>query len=174
MENKEKSKQVSFGNLKKLSRILSGSEINSLVSNISKSKMALDTFCKNLKEHEANLKKAASTPKETKEDTSAPVIAKEPVVESKVVSQQNFEKKPFDSNKKPENRFANNNANNGNMKFNKVGQKDFRGKNDRPQNNKDGKPAEKKTFVPRDNNGYKPRVPKVEVETIVAKNERKG
>ena len=58
LENKDKNKQnsVSFGNLKKLSGIISGTEINTLVSNISKSKMALDTFCKNLKEYESNLK----------------------------------------------------------------------------------------------------------------------
>ena len=62
LENKEKNKQnsVSFENLKKLSSIISGTEMGTLVANISKSKKALDTFCKNLKEHEINLKKKQS------------------------------------------------------------------------------------------------------------------
>jgi hypothetical protein len=47
LDNKEKNKQnaVSFENLKKLSGLISGSELSSLANYISKSKMALDTFC---------------------------------------------------------------------------------------------------------------------------------
>ena len=63
LENKDKNNKnaVSFENLKKLSGLISGSELSSLASYISKSKTALDTFCKKLKEHESNLKKAEAT-----------------------------------------------------------------------------------------------------------------
>ena len=76
LENKDKNKQnaVSFENLKKLSGLISGSELSSLASYISKSKTALDTFCKKLKEHEVALKKAEANK----------VIVVEPKVEPKM------------------------------------------------------------------------------------------
>ena len=106
MENKEKDKQnsVSFGNLKKLKGIISGTEINGLVSNISKSKLALDTFCKNLKDHENNLKKSVKKAEEQKE-TTAKI---EPKVETTESTPKPLETKTFDKNFKKD----------GNSKFN--------------------------------------------------------
>lgn len=173
MENKEKDKQnsVSFGNLKKLKGIISGTEINGLVSNISKSKLALDTFCKNLKDHENNLKKSVKKAEEQKE-TTAKI---EPKVETTESTPKPLETKTFDKNFKKDgnSKFNNQNGNNQNIKFNKVQPRDFKPRTDgKPAFNKDGKLSSPKPFVPRDNNGYKPRTPKVDVvETIVAKNE---
>ncbi len=166
MENQEKNKQnsVSFGNLKKLSGIISGSEMTALVSNISKSKMALDTFCKNLKEHENTLKKNAVKASSTQTQPASETID---VVKT---PQASVEPKPqFEKTSKPNKAFEKPNTQN--IKFNKVNQKEFKPRDGKPQVCKDGKPFEKKAFVPRDNNGYKPRAPKIEVETIVAKND---
>ncbi len=185
MENKENNKNtVSFANLKKLSGIIGGSELSSLVSNISKSKMALDTFCKNLKEHENKLKKSKVADKETKptQTEQKTITAETPVNEvAKEVKQDlpaRNDKKPFEKNfDKAKDRFNNNSNNatnntNGNIKFNKVPQKDFRQNRDgKPAFNKDGKSFEKKPFVPRDNNGYKPKAPKIEVVDTIIKNE---
>ena len=51
LENKEKNKQnsVSFENLKKLSSIISGTEMGTLVANISKSKKGFGYFLQELK-----------------------------------------------------------------------------------------------------------------------------
>ncbi|MDY5676936.1 MAG: translation initiation factor IF-2 [Eubacteriales bacterium] len=166
MENQEKNKQnsVSFGNLKKLSGIISGSEITALVSNISKSKMALDTFCKNLKEYENTLKKNAvkvsSAQTQSTSETADVVKTPQTSVEQKL---------QFEKTSKPSKAFENPNTQN--IKFNKVNQKEFKPRDGKPQVGKDGKPFEKKAFVPRDNNGYRPRAPKIEVEPIVAKND---
>ena len=163
--NQEKNKQnsVSFGNLKKLSGIISGTEINTLVSNISKSKMALDTFCKNLKEYESNLKNKSKVVEPKVEKVSEPTDTIQPKV---IETKHAFDKKP---NQNQNNSFDKQNTNG--MKFNKVPSKEFKPRDQKPQFSKDGKPMDKKNFVPRDNNGYKPRVPKIEVEQIVAKNE---
>ena len=107
MENKEKNKQnsVSFDNLKKLSGLISGSELTSLANYISKSKTALDAFCKKLKEHEIALKKA--------EETKVKVVEKvveEPVKQEEPVQNVNFkpvEKKSFERNGNREPRFNN-------------------------------------------------------------------
>ena len=62
-----------------------------------------------------------------------------------------------------------------NTQFNKFS-KDGRNKNnptfDRDRNNKDNKSFEKKPFVPRDNNGYKPQPVKPEIVEVVTKPER--
>ena len=164
-----KQKSVSFENLKKLNAIWSGNEINSIVSRISKSRSALDSFCKNLKNHEANLKKQASIPAVEKATTQTKVVEKtnivtEEKVDAKVaIVNEKSQKKSFEQ--KPRE----------NIVFNKVPQRDANrfNRNDRPIS-KDGKSFEKKPFVPRDNNGFKPRPnskPEI-VETIVTKPER--
>ena len=96
MENKEKNKQnaVSFENLKKLSVLISGSELNSLASYISKSKTALDTFCKKLKEHESNLKKASASKTKVEEVKAIDVVEKEP---EQKINFKSVEKKPFEN-----------------------------------------------------------------------------
>lgn len=166
MENQEKNKQnsVSFGNLKKLSGIISGTEINSLVSNISKSKMALDTFCKNLKEHENLLKKNAVNNAVTPTQTKSEITSETKNTQATTESKSQIEKTPR-PNKTLEK------SSNQNVKFSKVNQKEFKPRDGKPQVEKDGKTFDKKVFVPRDNNGYKPRVPKIEMEAIVTKND---
>lgn len=58
MENKNTNQNSnSFENLKKLTSIINGSEINELAINIKKSKSALDTYCKALKEKSAKFEK---------------------------------------------------------------------------------------------------------------------
>ena len=161
MDNKEKNKQnaVSFENLKKLSGLISGSELSSLANYISKSKMALDTFCKKLKEHEINLKKA--------ESTKAQVVKEEKVVEeSQPITFKPVEKKPFDRNNR-ENR-----PNRDQENTNRNQNRDARPNNKEKPFNKDNKTFEKKPFVPRDNNGYKPKTAKVEIVETVAKTDR--
>ena len=161
MDNKEKNKQnaVSFENLKKLSGLISGSELSSLANYISKSKMALDTFCKKLKEHEINLKKA--------ESSKAQVVKEEKAVEeTQPITFKPVEKKPFDRNNRDNRstRDQDNVSNNQN--------RDARPNNREKPFNKDNKTFEKKPFVPRDNNGYKPKTAKVEIVETVAKTDR--
>jgi len=166
LENKEKNKQnsISFDNLKKLSGLISGTELTSLASYISKSKTALDTFCKKLKEHEIALKKAEET-KSKVEETVVTTPVQEPVQN---VSFKPVEKKQFERNTSREPRFNKDQENN-----KKSQNGDVRQNREKSFNNKDGKTFEKKPFVPRDNNGYKPKTPKVEiVETVVNKPDR--
>jgi len=157
LENKEKNKQnaVSFENLKKLSGLISGSELSSLANYISKSKIALDSFCKKLKEHENNLKKTKVEVVKTVEQKEE-ILVKE---DFKPVEKKTFER---NSNREPRFNKENNSFNKNQSRDGKQGNKPF---------NKDGKTFEKKPFVPRDNNGYKPA--KVEiVETVANKPER--
>ena len=172
MEKQEnKQKPVTFENLKKLNAIWGGNELNTIVASIAKSRNALDTFCKNLKNHEASLKKqsvvVAPEPKKVEEVVATPVAA--PVVaQEKPVSQD--KQKSFDRENKRD-------FNKKDITFNKVPQRDGKfNKGDRPQQpRREGQPfADKKNnFVPRDNNGFKPKPSKPEiVETIVTKPER--
>jgi len=163
-ENKQKA--VTFENLKKLNAIWGGNELNTIVANIAKSRNALDTFCKNLKSYEATLKKQST-------EVVAPIVEiKETEPEQpevKVVEKEVQKDKPrnLDADKKKD--FVKGK----NLNFNKVPQKDGKFvKNERPQ--REGFNNDKKgTFVPRDNNGFKPRTSKPEiVETIVTKPER--
>ena len=172
MENKEKNKQnsVSFENLKKLSSIISGTEMGTLVANISKSKKALDTFCKNLKEHEINLKKKQSAEVQKAKAESVQLEQEEPEkVEVEVKPSAPIANKTQNNTASKDKNFVNTS----NLKFNKVPQKDFKQNRDNKANpNNQGKTFEKKTFVPRDNNGYKPKAPRVEVvDTMISKNE---
>ena len=166
MENKEKNKQnaVSFENLKKLSGLISGSELSALANYISKSKMALDTFCKKLKEHESKLKKNESVKPAIQESKSTP----KPVTEE--TPKMNFkavEKKTFDRNTNRDSKF-----NKDQNSQNKFSNRENRPSQDKPFN-KDNKTFEKKPFVPRDNNGYKPKpTAKVEIEPVQAKTEK--
>jgi len=171
----ENKKAVSFENLKKLNAILGGNELSQIVANIAKSRAALDVFCKNLKNHENSLKKQTVVNVEPKKESVEEKVA----VRSEAPSQaaprpsSNTDKLNRNDNKTSE------------IKFSKVPQKDARPpRNDRQSyqgrdkdNSKDerNKPAfDKKTnFVPRDNNGFKPKVVKHEVaDTIVNKPER--
>jgi len=164
-ENKQKA--VSFENLKKLNAIWGGNELNTIVASIAKSRTALDTFCKNLKSHENNLKKQASTiapveKKQKEEIVSSPVSVREKVI-------SNDKPKTFDRDNKKE--FGKGKE----ITFNKVPQKDGKFNNgDRPVRKDNAVGNDKKTnFVPRDNNGFKPKASKPEiVETIVSKPER--
>ena len=164
MENQEnKQKSVSFDNLKKLSAILSGSEINSIASGISKSKNALDSFCKRLKERENNLKTQAILAQSKPEPVVVTVQKKEVPTET-IPSKPKAEK--VDMVKKGPN-------NSGKVSFNKVNNKDFKPRGDKENKpfNRDNKgdnnkTFEKKAFVPRDNNGYKPK-PSFNKEPIV-------
>ena len=181
MERQETNKKASnFENLITLKNIWRGNELNTIVANIAKSKNMIENFCKNLKNHEQNLKQKAQTVVKAVEQpkTVEKVEVKvEPKVVEKVATPEkasrpvNTEfKKDFSRNKE-------------NTQFNKVQQKDGaprfnRDRNDgngRPMQNRDGKPFEKKgNFVPRDNNGFKPKQsskPEI-VETIVTKPER--
>ena len=193
MENKETKQQNSsnFENLRNLRSILGGSELNSIVSSISKSKNALDAFCKALKVQEQYLIKEASKPKAAPapkvvepEPVIATVVEKEPVKEVKEnapVAEKTFVKvntisrgnQPFNRNDKNPNPRAEGN------RFNRDGRPDNRTegrppRDGKPPMNRDGKPFEKKPFVPRDNNGFKPKMaPKPEIlEPIAVKQER--
>ena len=177
MEKQETNKKTSnFENLITLNNILKSNELTTIVANISKSKNMLNNFCKNIKNHEQELKKAAQNvkPVEIIQVESVEKKQSAPAVE-KVVNTDRV--KNFDSDKKKD--FSKSKEN---IVFNKVQQKDGqrfnRDRNDnngRPVQNKDGKPFEKKgNFVPRDNNGFKPKQssrPEI-VETIVTKPER--
>ena len=82
MGNQEKNKAVSFENLRKLGAILSSAELSGLVTGISKSRNALDVFCKKLKEHEIQLKKQCE--KVVKEVKVEVVQQVEPTVSSPI------------------------------------------------------------------------------------------
>ncbi|MBE5757387.1 MAG: translation initiation factor IF-2 [Clostridiales bacterium] len=152
MGNQEKNKNaVSVENLRMVGAILSGNELSAIVQGIAKSRNALDVFCKKLKEYEQKLK-------------TAKVVESKPVV---------AEVKP-----KPVENVQTANTTNKEVQFNKVS-KDNKPKDskafskDRPQQqNKDGKTFEKKPFVPRDNNGYKPKPTKPEIIDVVTKPDR--
>ena len=177
MENKENNKQksVSFENLKKLSGIISGKELSTMVSNISKSKMSLDTFCKNLKEYEDKLKKA-----------NISIQTNNDIKEANVTStniKKDIEKQPttFSTNKSNELKsfdkgFRKDKTNFDNSKFSKFNQKDNKFNKDQKQqsnNFNQNKSFDKKPFVPRDNNGYKPKLNKTDiVEPLIAKTEK--
>jgi len=162
LENKEnvKKSSTSFENLKKISAILSGNELSTLVGKITKSRQALDAFCKSVKEKEASLKNKPVT-----KDTFEKVKAETPVEQPKVsnIKTINKERKPFDNN---QNKNSNGNFSKGQLRDNKFN-------NGKPFN-KENKPMEKKSFVPRDNNGFKPTRPaKPEIaDTIVNKPDR--
>jgi len=150
LENQEiKQKSVSFDNLKKLSLILSGSELNTMIASISKSKNALDVFCKKLKEFEASL------------------INKKKEIANKEVAKPEKEANTFvktNNVAKPEAKSAN---------FNKVAKDVNKFNKEKPMAPRDNKLTDKKTFVPRDNNGYKPKLSKPEIiEPIATKPER--
>ncbi|MGN0961896.1 MAG: translation initiation factor IF-2 [Christensenellales bacterium] len=170
MENQEinKQKAVSFENLKKLNAIWGSNELSSIITRIGKSRSALDTFCKNLKNHEANLKKQTvpSNANETKkiEDIKSDVPEKVTKT-SQPKSTDNSNNRDF--NKKDK------------IAFNKIPSKDkdgnrFNRNNDFKSQNKETKPFDKKTtFVPRDNNGYKPKLVKPDIPSpIITKPER--
>ena len=118
MEKQEKSKQngISFENLKKLSGIISGSELTTIVSNIQKSKVALETFCRNIKEHEAKLKKGEVKAKVSEQ----PKVAE--TVETKVEKPVNTDTSALNSEKKSF--VIENKTNKENISFNKVQNKD--------------------------------------------------
>lgn len=77
MENKNTQTNksvVSFERLKKLSAVLNGNELGSLVSAIGKAKKTLDFFCKSLKEKEVEFK---NKPKETASEVKSEVKVEE-------------------------------------------------------------------------------------------------
>ena len=175
MERQETNKKASnFENLITLKNIWRGNELNTIVASISKSKTMLENLCKNLKKHEQNLKsKPAATvttekPVQTVEVKPATqTTEKTPVERTRNVD--GAQKKELSKGKE-------------NITFNKVPARDgnrFNRDRDngsqRPNQNREGKPFEKKNnFVPRDNNGFKPKQtskPEI-VETIVTKPER--
>lgn len=187
MENKETNKQSSanFENLRKLSTILSGAELNAMVSSISKSKVALETFCKAIKSHEQNLIKNAELEKkaEKQKAEALKVAPPEPKMEEifekekPQVQEKTFVKvnnaprsnQPF--NKTPRER--ENTRTEGN-RFNRDGRPDNRpNKDGKPFTPRDNKTMEKKPFVPRDGNGMKPKVIKADIpDTLSIKQER--
>ena len=158
MGNQEKNKAVSFENLRMLGSILSGNELSGIVSGIAKSRNALDVFCKKLKEHEVQLKKQKVVEK-----------APEEILSNKTVKQE-------EPSVKTQNKTDNVKPINKNIQFNKVSKDNksrdnFTDRGERP-NNRENKTFEKKPFVPRDNNGYKPKPTKPEVIDVVSKPER--
>ena len=190
MENQEKNNQktVSFDNLKKLKGILDGNELNTFVARISKSRTALKTFCDNLKIHESELRKQAE--RDAVAQSRVQEINKPEVVEDDVVHtveesvKPNIENSRVSSNERSAKDYKAkdivfNKVNNRDNRTNRDN-KDFRNNDRAPRNdgrsfNKDGKPFEKKSFVPRDNNGFKPTIKpsKPEIaDTIVSKPER--
>ena len=183
MEKQENNKQksVSFENLKRLNAILGGNELNTMVSNIAKSRSALSAFCKSLSNHELSLKKKAeldsapTTLDISIENSSVAETNVEPIVVKKNVEVvENPSAKTSKTNKVQQST----SSMNGNASFNKVPQRDGKfNRGERP----DGKNAisgdkhfdKKSNFVPRDNNGYKPKPVKQDiVDTIVTKPER--
>ncbi|MBQ7352063.1 MAG: translation initiation factor IF-2 [Clostridia bacterium] len=181
MKSQENTKQksVSFDNLKKLNAIWGGNELNSIVARISKSRTALETFCKNLKNKEVELKKQAS-----KQVVEEKVVQSKPVVQSvettvktsdsnvSKVAKAESSTQSFD---RPQKKNFDQKPNKDGLVFNKVQSKDRFNKTDNRQKPQDGKPQfEKKAFVPRDNNGFKPKnnsKPEI-AETIITKPER--
>ena len=173
MEKPEVNKQKPiFENLKKLNAIWGGNELNTIVANISKSRNALDTFCKNLKAHENSLKKQQSTVDNTVVTSKAEDKSETKNITLTKVSQpqQNENRqRTFDRNKKDFNKVSDNssfNKTNRNGNFNRV-----EGKTYPPRDDRNGQKPN--NFVPRDNNGYKPKTSKPEIaDTIVTKPER--
>lgn len=170
IQENNKQKGVSFDNLKKLNSIWGSNELATIIARIGKSRNALDTFCKNLKSREATLKKQA-TKTNVEVKSTVPVENTTSNVETKIASSPKGSATARDTAKKD------------NVTFSKVQSRD--GKFARTEKNgefnknfskdKDGKSFEKKPgFVPRDNNGYKPKpVGKPEVApAIITKPER--
>ena len=179
MERQETNKKASnFENLITLKNIWRGNELNTIVANIAKSKNMIENFCKNLKNHEQSLKQKAQTAKVVEKVAAEKVEEK---VETKVVEKSAAPEKTRPANNEFKKDF---NRNKENITFNKVQPKDGAPRfnrdrnndgNGRPMQNRDSKPFEKKgNFVPRDNNGFKPKQnskPEI-IETIVTKPER--
>ncbi len=184
MERQETNKKATsaFENLIKLKDIWRGNELNSIVASMAKSKNVLETFCKNLKAHEQNLKNKAIVAAQTK--------VEEKVVANKVetVSQEKVERK-LNPQERPARTFDNDrrrdfNKGKDGVVFNKVQPKDAGGRfnrdnGTRPAMSREGKPFDKPfekkgNFVPRDNNGFKPKQSsKPEIsDTIITKPER--
>ena len=171
-QENNKQKSVSFENLKKLKSILSGNELNGIVSNIGKSRSSLDVFCKNLKSHENSLKKREQAKRvESVENT----VVSEKVQQVQDKPQQTNQDKPKTFDRERQNRDTR--FNKENVSFNKVNKDGKFNRGEGKTFSKDSKPFDKNekkgNFVPRDNNGYKPKMPSVEiVESIVTKPER--
>ncbi len=113
MENKNNSSQKntnSFSNLKTLSSLLSGNELNAFVGAISKAKRALDAYCKQLKEKEtesiskkepeqssAKIETLKAEQKQEKVSPVNPTFEKQKQTEPKQFSQQGQYKKEFNN-----------------------------------------------------------------------------
>ncbi len=185
MENKETNKQSSanFENLKKLSSILSGVELSTMASSISKSKVALETFCKALKAHEQSLIKNAELEKKQEiqkaevKKVTPPEPKMEEIFEKPVAPEKTFVKvnnspksnQPF--NKPPRERDG---ARPEGNRFNRDNKADSRvNKDGKPYTPRDAKTPDKKPFVPRDGNGMKPKIIKADIpDTLSVKQER--
>ena len=120
MEKQETNKKTSnFENLITLKNILKSNELNAIVANISKSKNMLNNFCKNLKNHEQELRKNANAQKvveekvvvEKVENKSATIVDKSAIVQEKHKTFDIDKKKEFNKSKE-------------NVVFNKVQQKE--------------------------------------------------
>ena len=179
MENQEKNKNaISIENLKKIGGILSGSELGGIVSGISKSRKVLDDFCKKIKEHEKVLKlnenKKTVEPKGVKEvkevniestNVSTTVVS---VEKAKTNQNTNGDHKAKPNFEKSDNKQRQ--PGRDNQSFNKPQNKNGNFSKDGKKPNE--KSFEKKPFVPRDNNGYKPKIEKPATVDFVSKPER--
>lgn len=157
MENKKENQAVSFDNLKFLSQLVNGNEINQMVTNIKKAKQTLETYYKSIKD---KIKVDASKPQVTIEPSESVVTKAQ--VETKTVAtpareasfvkrdnantqnNKNFQSKtPYNKNQSQGQGTFNRQNNNGqkpfNKPFNKDGAKPVR--NDKPMGSKKPAPA---------------------------------
>jgi len=172
LENKEinQQKSGSFENLKKLKVIYSENELNNICSLISNAREALKVFCKNLENREKELRNKPKPQTKLEEK----IIEQPQVVESTNTNANSYSDKPKFDKDRTKKEFVRGKES---VQYNKLNSKDNTkfNKNDKPNFNKDGNKTfdKKPNFVPRDNNGFKPRPSKPEVvETIVTKPER--
>ena len=139
MENKKENQNTSFGNLKFLTQLIAGNQINQMITNIKKAKQSLETYYKNIKD-----KVVVESKKPQVE-----IIKEESVIKPKV-------QKPIEKDNR-ENSFVKNSnvkkdfeRNSGNVKnsqsktpFNKENNSNFVKQSNRPFNKDDNKSGSK-------------------------------
>ena len=95
MENNKtnQNNNVAFENLKKLTSILNGNEINNFVGGIGRAKKLLDTYCRNLKDKE-QLRQKQQEERKVVEATTPSFVEKTPRPHTKIAGRSSAPPSP--------------------------------------------------------------------------------
>ena len=139
MENKKENQNISFGNLKFLTQLIAGNQINQMITNIKKAKQSLETYYKNIKD-----KVVAESKKPQVE-----IIKEESVIKPKVQTpiEKDNRENSFVKNSNVKKDFERNSGNVKNSQsktpFNKENNSNFVKQSNRPFNKDDNKSGSK-------------------------------